>query len=89
MLVSHENLALKKPASQSTTKCRVNEDCRREAFRAVDGNRDGVMTHGSCSHTEPEHNAWWKVDLGQQLLVREVIIYRRLDYDKKDQHCKN
>ncbi|XP_009992038.1 PREDICTED: uncharacterized protein LOC104385299, partial [Chaetura pelagica] len=44
-----QNLALRRPASQSSTSGRSGD-----AINAVDGNRDGNWLHGSCSQTELE-----------------------------------
>ena len=42
-LVTTINIALNQPTFQSTTHSSPD--------RAVDGNRDGVFSHGSCTHT--------------------------------------
>uniref|UniRef100_R7VMS8 Pentraxin fusion protein n=1 Tax=Columba livia TaxID=8932 RepID=R7VMS8_COLLI len=53
------NAALGRPASQSSVFGNISI-----AANAVDGNRDGVWQHGSCSHTQHEREPWWSVDLG-------------------------
>ncbi|XP_077999949.1 fucolectin-like [Glandiceps talaboti] len=47
--------------------------------RAIDGNTNSAFTGNSCSHTEPDHNAWWRVDLGQSYPVYEVVVTNRQD----------
>lgn len=49
-----------------------------DAMRAVDGNSDGVFSHGSVTHTN-NANAWWRVDLGATKQVSWVGIYNRTD----------
>ena len=44
------------------------------ASSAVDGNRDGVYDHGSCSHTNNELNPWWRLDLLKQHKVFSVTV---------------
>ena len=69
------NMALGRPAWQSTTRSSTNE-----ASCAVDGNRDPVLLHGSCSHTAAGDNApWWVVDLGQLSRVEYVEVTNRAD----------
>ncbi|XP_042561138.1 fucolectin-6-like [Clupea harengus] len=49
------------------------------AYNAIDGNRDGMYRHGSCTHTEAHLNPWWRVDLLQKYKVFSVIITNRKD----------
>jgi F5/8 type C domain len=70
---ARQNLALRKPASQSST---LNDGV---ASRAVDGNPDGNWTHGSLTHTDVNDNAWWQVDLGAVVDIDVVRIYNRTD----------
>jgi len=67
----YTNLALNKQAVQT--------DTRRAgvAEKAVDGNTNG----GSCSRTK-SFNATWEVDLGDQYVIKHVIIYSRLNVCK-------
>jgi len=46
--------------------------------RAVDGNRDGVFSHNSVTHTN-NANAWWRVDLGATKQVSWIGVYNRTD----------
>ena len=68
------NLALNKPASQITTHLGTDH-----ASRAVDGNRDTVFLHKSCSHTHQATGPWWMVDLGRMVSVSKVYVVNRLD----------
>ena len=65
------NVALGKPASQSSTNGAY------EASRCVDGNKDPVMLHGSCSHTSAEEKPWWRVDLLTVHFVHHLTITNR------------
>lgn len=49
------------------------------AANAVDGNRDGIWQHGSCSHTRREREPWWSVDLGGRQAVVAVLVKNRQD----------
>ncbi|MGA2114808.1 MAG: discoidin domain-containing protein [Bryobacteraceae bacterium] len=65
------NLALGKPATQSSTMS--------DAGKAVDGNTDGAYFHGSLSHTGADENAWWQVDLGAPAKIASIVIWNRTD----------
>ncbi|KAL6462448.1 hypothetical protein MHYP_G00288700 [Metynnis hypsauchen] len=52
-----ENVALKGRATQSSL------HCFNFVSNAVDGNRDSVYDHGSCSHTNNDFSPWWRLDL--------------------------
>lgn len=67
------NLALGKPASQSST------DLGGAASRAVDGNADGDYDNGSVTHTGSESNPWWQVDLGSVQHISGVRVWNRTD----------
>lgn len=68
------NLARGRPASQSST---YNSDG--PAWKAVDGNLDGVWSGGSITHTNFEAQPWWQVDLGAVLPIGQVVIHNRMD----------
>lgn len=69
------NLALGKPATQSSTY--TGGDGTGPAARAVDGNTDGQFANGSVSHTNAESNPWWQVDLGSAVTVNEIEVWNR------------
>ncbi|WP_405856193.1 alpha-L-fucosidase [Streptomyces sp. NBC_00090] len=71
------NLALNKPATQSSTLNNV-------AFAglAVDGNLNGTYSGGSVTHTSDsplDTNPWWQVDLGSSQQVSTVKLWNRTD----------
>ncbi|XP_051720706.1 uncharacterized protein LOC127496864 isoform X6 [Ctenopharyngodon idella] len=68
-----ENVALGGVATQSAT--HVNN----LASNAIDGNKDGVYSHGSCSCTSPDLNPWWRLDLLKRHKVFSVVITNTLD----------
>ncbi|XP_053916644.1 uncharacterized protein LOC104063070 [Cuculus canorus] len=69
-----QNLALRRPATQSSTTARSGS-----AINAVDGNKDGNWRSGSCSQTEKEREPWWTLDLGWRRAVAAVVVWNRLD----------
>lgn len=67
------NWALSKPTFQSST---FGEFL---SYRAVDGNVDGDIFQGGCSHTRSQADPWWVVDLGQRITVTNVTVVNRVD----------
>ncbi|MFO1449604.1 MAG: DUF1553 domain-containing protein [Opitutaceae bacterium] len=51
------------------------------AARAIDGNTDGDLTHGSVSLTETAETAWWEVDLKSTVPVERVVLFGRTGAD--------
>jgi len=78
-----ENLALGKPAEQSSTYVGWGGAKSLSADLAVDGNRDTNLNKvtSSCMHTHPGQGAgqWWRVDLQNQHSVHAVTITNRGD----------
>ena len=75
------NLALNKPAWQSSTKPYSDfYGFEPAAGFAVDGDKSPMYWVGSCSHTEEDRpKAWWIVDLEGEYMVTEVVITNRGD----------
>lgn len=74
-----ENIALKKPASQSST---ANTGFPANASNAVNGDTDQDIHHGSCAHTDydgKQTEAWWQVNLRMLSEIVKVKIYYRDD----------
>ena len=68
------NLALGKPATQSTT------GFGGVPGRAVDGNTSGVYPEGSVTHTAVgDPTPWWEVDLLSTTEVETITIWNRTD----------
>src|SRR5262245_14764085 len=67
------NQSLGHPATQSSTWFDADPS------RAVDGNTDGDFSHGSVTHTGPDPQAWWQVDLSRQRWIDTIEIYGRTD----------
>ena len=65
------NIAKGKAARQSSTSDNGDPN------RAVDGNKDPRYAANSCSHTGNDHQAWWRVDLGNEEEVLVVKITNR------------
>ncbi|KAI4905839.1 hypothetical protein NFI96_030210, partial [Prochilodus magdalenae] len=56
-----ENVALGRAATQSSLYSSAF------ASAAIDGNRDGVFSHGSCTHTNNDQSPWWRLDWSTKL----------------------
>ena len=72
VLISEGNLALGKPARQSSLHYPYSV-----ASTAVDGDRNPSMGAGSCTHTQSDTGAWWEVDLQDVYPVKYVQITNR------------
>ena len=71
---SSTNLALNKPATQSTTNWIATAD------KAVDGNTNGDYWQDlSVAETDWGANPWWEVDLGAIENISEIEIWNRTD----------
>ena len=72
------NLALSKPATQSSN----FSDTDATASKAVDGNTDGVMLHGSVAHTSvnpKSKKSWLDIDLAGEKIVNGIVVWNRTD----------
>ena len=69
------NVALRGKATQGTQ----YEGHFGAAYKAIDGNRNSIFASGSCSHTAPMTNPWWRVDLLESYIVTSVAITNRAD----------
>lgn len=67
------NLALNKPATQSTT------DWGAPATRGVDGNTDGNFANNSVTHTATQSQPWWQVDLQSVSSIQNINVWNRTD----------
>ncbi|XP_035674669.1 uncharacterized protein LOC118414613 isoform X2 [Branchiostoma floridae] len=65
------NLALSRPTAQSSILGGLS------AGLAVDGNTDGTLGGGSCTHTNQDTNPWWHVDLGTAQAIGSVVVFNR------------
>merc|ERR1719171_1727270 len=50
-----------------------------DSSRAVDGSIETAWSSGSCTHTNEEKAAWWKVDLGEAYAIDKVEVTNRGD----------
>ncbi|XP_045899264.1 fucolectin-7-like [Micropterus dolomieu] len=71
----YENVALRGKATQSKRYVHAFG----AAYNAIDGNRESVFDHGSCTHTAEETNPWWRVDLLESYIVTSITITNRGD----------
>lgn len=85
-----QNLALGKPATQSSDIGPPFSATDGLAFKAVDGNTDGngaggMVTHTACGGQLPSgeckgsDNPWWQVDLGTDFVVNRIQLWNRTD----------
>lgn len=66
------NIALGKPAVQSSTSSSYGAEC------AVDGNRGTDLVKDKCAHTEEgDKNPWWRVDLQAVYSITSVRMLNR------------
>uniref|UniRef100_A0A8C1M6D8 Si:ch211-215k15.4 n=1 Tax=Cyprinus carpio TaxID=7962 RepID=A0A8C1M6D8_CYPCA len=72
-IVLGENVALKGKATQ------ISLYGNGFASSAIDGNKDAVYSHGSCTHTLNDLNPWWRLDLLKKHKVFLVVITNRVD----------
>ncbi|MFN0129716.1 MAG: Ig-like domain-containing protein, partial [Verrucomicrobiales bacterium] len=71
--LSGNNLALGQPTIQSSTGFGGPPQL------AVDGNRNGIFSGASVTHTNSDLHAWWEVDLGEARDLSLVRIFWRTD----------
>ncbi|MFT5131225.1 MAG: putative membrane-bound dehydrogenase-like protein, partial [Rhodothermales bacterium] len=67
------NIALEGYATQSST------GSDGDASRGIDGNTQGVYSHGFATHTKPEDAAWWEVDLHYEQPIDSITLWNRTD----------
>ena len=69
----YTNVAVGKTAIQSSVASGGTPD------RAVDGNTDGSFGNNSVTHTNTEANPFWRVDLGADTPINQIMLYNRTD----------
>ncbi|XP_062599572.1 multiple epidermal growth factor-like domains protein 10 [Saccostrea cucullata] len=74
-----ENLALNKPAVQSSTFTSV---VNFSAVLAVDGNTDQRAARNSCARTNFDPIVWWRVDLQATRNIYSIKVFYRNDSDQ-------
>src|SRR5215469_11904080 len=74
------NLALNKPALQSSTSIWSTSSNPAEEARGANNGRISRL-HGF--HTAIENNPWWQVDLQSEFLIRKVVLYNRKEYAER------
>ncbi|XP_077869753.1 uncharacterized protein LOC144361815, partial [Saccoglossus kowalevskii] len=70
---SLSNVAYGKPVEQSS------QYRDGSAIKAVDGDTSSDYSHHSCMHTQFEYEPWWRVDVGYQCEIQDIVITNRLD----------
>lgn len=69
-----DNVALRGEATQIDT---YNEFGA--ASNAIDGNRDPIYSHNSCTHTATTTNPWWRLDLNHTHVITSITVKNRGD----------
>uniref|UniRef100_A0A8C6TL17 Fucolectin tachylectin-4 pentraxin-1 domain-containing protein n=1 Tax=Neogobius melanostomus TaxID=47308 RepID=A0A8C6TL17_9GOBI len=49
------------------------------ASNAIDGNRDSIYSHKSCTHTLTTSDPWWRVDLRYEHAITSIVVKNRGD----------
>lgn len=70
---SASNVARNGTASQSSTYGGG------EARLAIDGNTDGDYAARISTHTNPNDDAWWELDLGSEIFIDRLVLWNRTD----------
>lgn len=73
------NVAINKPATQSSEFLGAGGIPRGPANLAVDGNTDGLFVNGSVTLTSSDDNAWWQVDLDSIFDIDTIKVWNRAD----------
>ena len=55
----------------------INTDFGGEASRAIDGNKSGRYADNGQTHTSQANNAWWEVDLGDEVPIESIAVWTR------------
>ena len=71
VLSKGKNIALKKPARQSSTAYSG------EAKRAVDGNTNGDYKKNSVTHTSGKDKPWLEIDLQAENMIDSILLFNR------------
>eukprot|EP00548_Thalassiothrix_antarctica_P015558 CAMPEP_0194172114 /NCGR_PEP_ID=MMETSP0154-20130528/6597_1 /TAXON_ID=1049557 /ORGANISM="Thalassiothrix antarctica, Strain L6-D1" /LENGTH=1266 /DNA_ID=CAMNT_0038884651 /DNA_START=80 /DNA_END=3880 /DNA_ORIENTATION=- len=75
------NLALNKPAYQSSTLSSFDNNNNWDATNVVSGNR---RTNSGCTQNTTKN--WWQVDLRVIASIKKIVVYNRFD-DDDDNSC--
>uniref|UniRef100_A0A8P4GE99 Fucolectin tachylectin-4 pentraxin-1 domain-containing protein n=1 Tax=Dicentrarchus labrax TaxID=13489 RepID=A0A8P4GE99_DICLA len=76
------NVAPSGTATQSSTASGGYPD------KAIDGNRDPVYSHGSCSHTGGGFSSWWSLLLPGLYKVARISITNRYEIPERINNAK-
>ncbi|XP_077345132.1 fucolectin-1-like [Lithobates pipiens] len=75
----YRNVALKGRATQSSVFYNFDIGYLSLAINAIDGNLNSNFGFGSCSSTNNDESAWWRVDLHEPHIISHVTITNRGD----------
>jgi hypothetical protein len=71
------------PLTDGVTASQSSTWGERKAMRAVDGDTDGHLEHGSIAQTQSDPNAWIDVDLGRVQAITRVRIWNVIGYEDR------
>jgi FkbM family methyltransferase len=83
LLLSLTNLALRKPALQSSIS---RYSVGRTVADDARGGNNGSLSVDYGFHTATERDPWWQVDLKDLFLVQRVVIFNRLNQAERLKH---
>ena len=83
------NLALRRSTSQSSVTGQTSVKAPGDSNFAVDGNVNQIFSNdawqfNTVTRTELEVQPFWVVDLGEDTIIRQIVIYKRMDVYEDD-----
>jgi FkbH-like protein len=82
MTYQREDIALGKPATQSSVSPWSRGDAEQDAARAT----SGVIHPDYAFHTDRQTNPWWQVDLEGNYIIEEICLLNRFNYAGRLRH---
>ncbi|XP_072000072.1 fucolectin-1-like [Engystomops pustulosus] len=76
---TYKNVALRGRATQSSIFYNFDIGYLSSAINAIDGNTNSKFGFGSCSSTNNDDSAWWRVDLLEPHKISHITITNRGD----------
>lgn len=77
--LNKNNYGTEKNIATGGTATQSSQDGTAHPKKAIDGNNDSEVKHGSCSTTKCEFNPWWRLDLLKTHKINTVTVTVRGD----------
>lgn len=77
--INKNNYDAEKNIAEGGTATQSSQHLTAHPKKAIDGNHDSEVKHGSCSTTNYELNPWWRLDLLKPHTINTVTITVRGD----------